>query len=97
MRTPRYSVKRTNFAVPLVPGLYENSLNKANTGRPLAQGCLAPLIDSPTGHYTNAGMHSSSLWLSFLAIVQQGRALEHAFVALNSMSMYCHAYQMPPQ
>ena len=69
--------------VPLVPGLYENSLDKANAGRPLTQSCPAPLIDSPTGRYTNAGMHSSSLWLSFLVIVQQGRALEHAFVALN--------------
>ena len=42
---------------------------------------------------TNTGMHSSSLWLSFLAIIQQGRALERAFVMLNGMSMHCHAYQ----
>ena len=27
---------------------------------------------------------------SFLTSVQQGRALEHAFVALNSMGMHCH-------
>ena len=45
--------------------------------------CLTPLIDLPTGHYTNTGMHSSSFWLSFLVIIQQGRALERAFIAFN--------------
>ena len=51
------------------------------------------MIDSPSGQFTNTGTHSSSLWLSLLAIVQQGRALECAFVALNGMSTHCHAYQ----
>ena len=54
----------------------QSSLDNADAGRPLAQDCPAPLIDSPTGHYTNTGTHSSSLWLSFLAIVKQGRALD---------------------
>ena len=45
--------------------------NNADAGRPLAQDCPALLVDSPPGHYTNTGMHSSSLWLSFLAIVQE--------------------------
>ena len=70
MQTTRYSVKQTDFVVPLVHGLYK--LDNADAGRPLAQDCPAPLIDSPTGDYTNTGTHSSSLWLSFLAIVQQG-------------------------
>ena len=55
MRTPGYSVKWTDFAVPLVPGLYKIH---SDAGRPLAQDCPAPLIDSPTGHYTNTGMHT---------------------------------------
>ena len=41
----------------------------------------------------STGMHSTSLWLVFLASIQQGRAMEHAFLALNSMSMHCQAYQ----
>ena len=92
MQTPRYSVKWTDFAVPLVPRLYKiHSI--ADAGRPHAQDCPAPLIDSPTGHYTNTGTHSYSLWLSFIPIVQQGRALEHAFIALNGTSTHCHAYR----
>ena len=55
MQTPGYSVKWTDFAVPLVPGLYKIH---SDAGRPLAQDCPAPLIDSPTGHYTNTGMHT---------------------------------------
>ena len=57
---------------------------------PLAQDCPAPLVDSPTGHYTNTGTHSSSLWLSFLAIIQQGRALERR---LHSAQQ--HEYTLP--
>ena len=33
-------------------------------------------------------MHSTSLWLAFLASVQQGRALERAFVVLTA-SEFC--------
>ena len=94
MQTSRYSIKRTDFAVPLIPAwTVQNPLDNADTGRCLAQNCLTPLIDIPTGHYTNTGMHSSSLWLSFLAIIQQGRALERAFVAFNGTSTHCHIYR----
>ena len=70
VQTLHYSVKRTDFAVLLIPGLYKNSLNNADAGRPLTQDCPAPLIDSPTG--LTLVHNSSSLCLSFLAIVQQG-------------------------
>ena len=86
MRTPHYSVKRIDFAVPLV----QNSLDNADAGRPLAQDCPAPLVDSTNEYYTNTGMHSSSLWLSFLAIVQQGRALERRL-----RSAQRHEYALP--
>ena len=66
MWTPHYSVKRTDFVVPLVPELHKIH----SIMRTLAQDCPASLIDLPTGHYTNTAIHSSSLWLSFLAIVQ---------------------------
>ena len=59
MWTHCYSVKQTDFVVLLVPG---NSLHNIDTGRPLAQDCLAPLIAE---HYNITGTHSSSLWLSF--------------------------------
>ena len=62
-----------------------------DTGISLIQGCLAPLIDLPTG--LNTGMHSTRFWLAFLASVQQGTVLEHAFLALNRTSTHCHAYQ----
>ena len=65
----------------------------ADAGRPLAQDCPAPLIDSLIGHYTITDTHSSSLWLSFLVIVQQGRLLERAFEALNGTGTHCHAYR----
>ena len=79
------------FAVPST-WTVQNSLSNADAGRSLTQYCPAPLIDSPTGHYTNTGTHSSLVWLSFLAILQQGRALEHTFVVLNNMSMHYHTY-----
>ena len=61
-----------------------------DAGRPLAQDCLAPLIDSPSGHYTNTGTHSSSLWLSFLAIVT---ARESSGTHLRSAQW--HEYALP--
>ena len=66
--------------------------NYADTRMPLMQDCLAPLIDSTTRHYSTCSTytHSTSLRLAFLASVQQGRALEHGFIVLNSVSM--HAY-----
>ena len=79
------------FAVPST-WTVQNSLSNVDAGSPLTQDCPAPLIDSPTEHYTNTGTHSFSLWLSFLAILQQGRALERTFVVLNNMSMHCYTY-----
>ena len=73
MQTPRYSVKQTDFLVLLVPGLYIiHSIMRTLAGL-LPQGCLAPLIGSPSRHYTNTGTRNSSLWLSFLAIVHAAR------------------------
>ena len=94
---PHYSIKWTDFWVPVIPWTAQNVLDNADTAMPLAQDCLALLNDSPTGHYTNTGMHSSSLWLSFLAIIQQGRALECVFVVLNGTSTHCHAYWNIPE
>ena len=69
-----------------------NSLGNADAHLPLMQVCLPPLIDSTTGHYNSIGSHSSSLWSAFLTSVQQGRALECAFVGLNSTGTHCHTY-----
>ena len=84
--------KVDRFCSPPSTWPVQNSLDNADAGRPFAQDCPAPLIDSPTGHHTNTGMHSSSLWLFFLAIVQQGRALERTFIVLNGTSTHCHTY-----
>ena len=62
----------------------QSSLDNADAHMPFTQGCPSLLIDSPTGHYNSTGMYSTSLGLAFLASVQKGRALESAFVALNS-------------
>ena len=87
MRTPRYSVKRTGFCSPASTWTVQNSLDNVGAGRPLAQDCPAPPIDSPTGHYTNTGTHSSSLWLitPFLLLYSKGE--------LNGTSTHCHAYR----
>ena len=61
-----------------VPGLYENSIDNANAGKPLAQDLLVLMIDSTHGHYNySTVMHITSLLLAFLASVQQRRSLEH--------------------
>ena len=75
-----------SFCSPASTSSVQDSLNNVKAGRLLAQDCPAPLIDSPTGHHANTSTHSSSLWLSFLVIVQQGRAMERGFVALNCTS-----------
>ena len=80
-----HSVKRT------VPAPIQNPLDNTDSGRPLTQDCPALLIDSTTGHQNNTGTHSTSLWSAFLAIVQQGRAMECAFTAVNSMCTHCHS------
>lgn len=69
---------------------------------PLVQDCPAPIIDSPTGHYNNTVTYSSSLWLIFLASIQQGRALERVCKVLNNTSTYTlpcllKIYQKPPK
>ena len=85
--------KADRFCSPASTWTVQNSLDNADADRPLAQDCPALPINSPTGHNTNTVMHSSSLWLSFLAIIQRGRALERAFIALSSTSTHCHAYR----
>ena len=75
------------FCGPASTWTVQNSLDNADAGRRLAD-CPAPLIDSQTGHCTNTGTYSSSHWLSFLAIIQQGRAVEHTFVVLNGVSTH---------
>ena len=85
--------KADRFCSPASTWTAQNSLDNVDAGRPLAQDYPAPLIDSPTGHCTNTGTHSFSLWLSFSAIVQQGRAVDRAFAALNGTSTHCHAYR----
>ena len=64
--------KADRFCGPASTWTIQNSLDNADAGRPLAQDCPAPPIDSPTGHYTNTGTHSSSLWLFFLAMYSKG-------------------------
>ena len=66
-------------------------LNSQDAGMTLAQDFQAPLIDSTIGQYNSAGMNNSSLWLAFLASLQQGRALERTFVLFTST--HCHAYR----
>ena len=90
MRTPHHSIKWTDFCGPTSTWTVQNSLDNVDAGMPLAQDCPAPLVDSPTGHYTNTGSHSSSLWLSFLAIVQQRRALERRLCSAQR-----HKYALP--
>ena len=57
---------------------------------PLLTQARPRMINHLTSNST--GTHSTSLWLAFLASVQQGRALKRAFVALNGTSTHCHAY-----
>ena len=74
------------FSVPLIPRLYKIHWIMWTLAC-LSHKIPAPLIDSTTGHYNSTGMYSTSLWLVFLTSIQQGRALECAFVVLNSMSI----------
>ena len=92
MRTPCYSVKRTDSSVPLVPALYKIHW---------IMQMLACLSHKVVHHWStqqlditnSTGMHSTGLWSAFLTSIQQGRALECAFVALNSTGIHCHAYR----
>ena len=82
-----------NFFDPFSTWTVHDSLDNVDAHLSLTQVCPPWLIDSTTGHYNGIGSYSSSLWSAFLASVQQGRALERAFVARNSTGMHCHAYR----
>ena len=59
---------------------------------PLTHNCLGMLIYLLTGFYNSTGTYSTSLWLAFLASIQQEKALEHTFVELNGMKTHCRIY-----
>ena len=60
---------------------------------PLTQVC-PPLINSTTGHYNSTGMHSTSLWLAFLASVCTAR--ESSGMQLRSARQHEYALPRPP-
>ena len=90
MWTPRYSVKRTDFVVPLVPGLYKiHSIMRT----------LAGLLHKTVQHRWL--IHQLDILLTlvcivltsgypFFAIVQQGRALEWRLRSIQR-----HEYALP--
>ena len=52
------------------------------------------MLQSSSRCYNSTVTHSTSLWLLFLVSDQQRRALEHTFIALNSIStQHCHTHQ----
>ena len=61
MWTPHYSIKQTDFCGPARPWTVQTSVDNADAGSLFAHDCPTALIDSPTGHYTITGAHSSSL------------------------------------
>ena len=71
---------QTKALLILNPGFFSTwiVLDNADTHMVLTQGCPALLIDSTTRYYNSS--------------VQRGRALERAFIVLNSMSMHYHTY-----
>ena len=79
--------KADRFFAPSSTWTIQSSLDNVDTGIPLTQDCLAPLVDSPTGQYNSTGTHSTSLWLVFLTSVQQGKGLER--------SAQWHKYTLP--
>ena len=93
--------KADRFCGPASTWTVQKSLDNVHVGRSLTQDCPASLIDSQTGHYTNTGTHSSSIWLSFLAIVQQGRALEQRLRSAQrheyALSRLPEIYWKPPK
>ena len=93
MWTPRYSVKRTDFAVSLVPGLYKiHSIMRM----------LAGISHKIVRHHWL--IHQLYIILTLVHIVlasvypllssySKRELWNGAFVALNSTSTHCHAYQ----
>ena len=93
MRTPRYFVKRTDIAVPLVPGLYKtHSIMRT----------LASLSHKIVRHRWL--IHQLDIILTLVIIVlasgypflpsySKGKLWNGAFVALNGTSAHCHAYR----
>ena len=61
----------------------QNSLQNADARKPLTQDCPPLLLDAMTGHHNSTGTHSTSLWLAFLASIQQERAMEGRFCSIQ--------------
>ena len=89
MRTPRYSVKRTDFAVPLAPRLYKLHC---------IMQTLAGLSHKIVRHHTNWTIILALLRIvlasgySFLLSYSNGELLN----PLNGTSTHCHAYRKYP-
>ena len=73
------------ISVPIGTWSVQDSLNTADAH---GQDCPQPLINSTTGHYSSTCTHNTSLWLAFLANLQQGRAWNKA---LNCTNNHFHA------
>ena len=93
MRTPRYSVKWTDFAVLLVPGLY-----KIHSIMQMLAGLLHKIVRH---HWL---IHQLDIILTLVRIVlasgypflpsySKGALWNNTFVALNGTSTHCHAYR----
>ena len=82
------------FIGPFSTWTVHNSLENALTRLPLTQVCLPRLINSTTGFIiVLVRIVLASGHAAFPTSVQQGRALERNFVALNSMGCICHTYR----
>ena len=58
MQTPHYSVKRTDFAVPVVhTWTVQSTLDNVDAGRTLAQDCLVPLYTFEVVTWPSHGRH----------------------------------------
>ena len=93
MWTPRYSIKRTDFVIPLVPGLY-----KIHSIMRMLAGFSHKIV------WHRWLIHQLYIILTLVCIVlasgypfllsySKGELWNGAFVALNSTSTHWHAYQ----
>ena len=74
MQTPHYSVKRTDFAVPVVhTWTVQSSLDNVDAGRTLAQDCLVPLYTFEVVTWSSHGRHMVVTWSSPLSVLQKPR------------------------